>query len=57
MHHNASSNQIASYKSAVAIERSRHRKQKLTSKLTSQEKKKNTSVTGTVQICLIVTGQ
>ena len=34
MRHNASSNQIASYKSAVAIERSRHRKQKLTSKST-----------------------
>ena len=35
MSHNASSNQIAPYKSAVAIEGSRHRKQKLTSKSTS----------------------
>ena len=35
MRHNASSNQIASYKSAVGIERSRHRKQTLTSKSTS----------------------
>ena len=34
MRHNASFNQIAPYKSAVAIERSRHRKQKLTSKST-----------------------
>ena len=32
MRYNASSNQIASYKSVVAIETSRHRKQKLTSK-------------------------
>ena len=38
MRHNASSNRIASYKSAVTIERSRHRKQKLTSKSTSKEK-------------------
>ena len=56
MRHNASSNQIASYKSAVAIERSHHRKQKLTSKSTSKETK-HTSVTGTVQICLIVSRQ
>ena len=54
--HNVSSNQIASYNSVVAIERSRHRKQKLTSKL-DELRQKHTSVTGTVQICLIVSRQ